>query len=332
MDFVGDLRALPAFALGFFGVQLEGARDVPRKDLVAGRWRAALVLAFLVWALMVASEDDEEWVSGGVEFDYTPGGRRLEDAARGSKAMRAVVRALGGAAPAGALGATRLQAYFSFGLDSLTWNAQFQFGSTGEITLAKIVLDLMAFIRNAVAASRTTDPEFLEVSQVDTTKIADVHGLVFTAIFFQSFSLLTLAFAAWKLPVWWSERLPAASSACAVLGAFFQFCGVVTFASSGLEKAFCDALDPTPDISKLPCGMGYGYSSGAAAIFFSMLWAIACWRWVPWGDAGEELLGSGGGSGDAGSAGAKSAADAEGDGAAASAAGVTTLAGGYQSV
>jgi hypothetical protein len=37
---------------------------------------------------------------------------------------------------------------------------------------------------------------------------------------------------------------------------------------------------------------------------------------VPWGDAGEELLGSGGGSGDAGSAGAKSAADAEGDGAA----------------
>ena len=65
-DVVADVRALPAFALGFFGVQLEGAREVPRKDLVAGRWRSALALAFLVWALMIASEDDEEWVGGGV--------------------------------------------------------------------------------------------------------------------------------------------------------------------------------------------------------------------------------------------------------------------------
>ena len=73
-DFLGDLRALPGFTLGFFGVQLEGAREVPRKELVAGRWRAAIALAFLVWALMVASEDDEAWVGGGIEFgqSFTP--------------------------------------------------------------------------------------------------------------------------------------------------------------------------------------------------------------------------------------------------------------------
>ena len=248
-DFLGDLRALPGFTLGFFGVQLEGAREVPRKDLV--------------WALMVASEDDEAWVGGGIEFDYEPGGRRLEEAAKGSKALRAVVRALGGSAP---LGATRLQASFSFGLDTLTWTTQFQFGSTQEITLAKIVLDLMAFIRNAVAAAQTTDPEFLEVSQVDTKKIADVHGLILTAIIFQSASLIALVLAAYKLPVWFSERLPTIASASAVFASFMQFVGIVTFSSSGLEKAFCDALDPTPDVSKLPCGMGACCAHSARAV------------------------------------------------------------------
>ena len=64
-----------------------------------------------------------------------------------------------------------------------------------------------------------------------------------------------------------------------------------------------------------------------------MLWAIACWRWVPWGDAGEELLGSGsgGGSGSGSSASKTAADDAESDDTPAPAA-VTTLAGGYQSV
>jgi hypothetical protein len=261
------------------------------------------------------------------EFDYTPGGRRLSEAVADNKSLRAVVRALGGAAPAGALGATRLQASFSFGLDTLTWSAQFVFGATQEVTLAKIVLDLLAFIRNAVAAAKTTDPEFLEVSQVDTRKLADVKGLILTAIIAQSASLIALALAAWKLPVWFSAHLPAFSSVSAVFAAFMQFCGIVTFASSGLEKAFCDALDPTPDVSKLPCGMGYGYSAGAAAIFFSMLWAVACYRWVPWGDAGEELLG-GSGSG----AGPSKAADAGDDDAAAAPAAVTSMSGGYQSV
>ena len=158
---IADLRALPGWALGFFGVQLESAPTLPRAELVAGRWRSSIALAFLTWALMTASEADEEWVGGGVEFDYTPGGRRLTDgpAPRGSAAaaLRAVTRALGGAAPADALGATRLQASFSFGLDTLTWSAQFVFGATQEVTLAKIVLDLMAFIRNAVAAAKTTE-------------------------------------------------------------------------------------------------------------------------------------------------------------------------------
>ena len=332
-----DLRALPGAALGFFGLQIDGARELPRSELVAGRWRSSIALAFLVWALMTASEADEQWVGGGVEFDYEPGGRRLAaEGDRGAAALRAVTRALGGAAPAGALGATRLQASFSFGLDTLTWSAQFVFGATQEVTLAKIVLDLLAFIRNAVAAAKTTDPEFLEVSQVDTRKIADVHGLIATAIVFQSASLLLLVLSAWRLPTWGSAHYAKLSSASACMAAFMQFCGVVTFAASGLEKAFCDALDPTPDVSKLPCGMGYGYSAGAAAIFFSMVWALACWRWVPWGEGGEEPLNSSGNGsigniGSIGHGGTPKAVD-EGDSAGAAPTSVTSLAGGYQNI
>jgi len=166
---------------------------------------------------------------------------------------------------------------------------------------------------------------------VDTRKIADVHGLIATAIVSQTASLVLVMLCAWRLKAWGSQYYAAVASGSAVMGAFMQFCGVVTFAASGLEKAFCDALDPTPDVSKLPCGMGYGYSAGAAAIFFSMLWAAACWRWVPWGDDGEEGPRMGGSIGNV-VVGAKADVGADTDGAAAAPKEVTSLGGGYQSI
>ena len=82
--------------------------------------------------------------------------------------------------------------------------------------------------------------------------------------------------------------------------------------------------------------MGYGYSAGAAAIFFSMVWALACWRWVPWGEGGEEPLNSSGNGsigniGSIGHGGTPKAVD-EGDSAGAAPTSVTSLAGGYQNI
>jgi hypothetical protein len=323
-----DLLAVPGWLLGFFGFQLGSAAKLSPAELVAGRWRSSILLAFLVWTLMTASEADEAWVAGAVTFDYTPGneGRRLASGG-GEAALRSITRALGGAAPAGALGATRLQASFLFGLDSFLLRTEFVFESSQEVTLATIVLDLMAFIRNAVAgAAAGTEAEFLELSKIDTRKIADVHGLVTAAIVFQSFSLAALIICAWKVPVWFRQHMPAISCASAAMGAFMQFCAICTFAASGLEKAFCDALDPTPDVVKLPCGYGDAYNAGAVAVVLSMLWVAACWRWVPWTEsAGDELLGGSiGGGGGEGSKAADAAAEPTTSG--------MQLGGGYQSL
>lgn len=272
-------------------------------------------------------------------------GRRLEGAAAPARGSSALLRALArAAAPAGLAAPARLQASFSFGLDTLTWSTQFVFGASGETTQAKIVLDLLAFIRNAVAASKTTDPEFIELSQIDVSKISSTRDLLTAAIVGQSFSLIMLVLCAWKIPVWLLARFPQFASGAAVFAAFFQFVSVVNFAAAGLEKAFCDSLDPDPTVTLLPCGQGYGYAAGSAAIFFSWVWAAACWHWVPWSDvadggsaadgasesgpkAGYEGVSSSGGGG-GGGGGSSSGGDASSGGALSPIA----LANGYQSV
>jgi len=177
-------------------------------------------------------------------------------------------------------------------------------------------------------AAAGNDPEFLELSKIDATKIADVHGLVFAAIFFQSFSLAALLIVAWRIPIWFAKHMPTISCAGAALGSFMQFCAICTFASSGLEKAFCDALDPTPDVVKNPCGYGDAYGAGAVAVVLSMLWVAACWKWVPWSEsAGDELLGGSIGGGGEGSKAASDSAAGEPP----STSGMP-LGGGYQSV
>ena len=305
------LRAAPGACLGFFGYQLASAPTLKREALVAGRWRTSLIVGFLLFNLLSASVLDEEWVAGGLEFDFEP-------VQATESAMRRVVRsvlplgarppALVPAVEAGAAprrlqtpNPQRLTASFSFGLDTISWNTQFVFAYTQETADARILLGLLPFIRNAVAAAKSSDPEFLELSGIDTTRIAATQGLLNTAIVLQVIAFVLTLLASYRLPAlgqWLLSKTPLVVKAAAPLATFFASVAIFNYSGSGLQKAFCDALDPDPSVTLKPCQYGYGYNLGVVAMFVGGLWCYLVFRVVPWDDIEEaEPAGAEAGSG-----------------------------------
>jgi hypothetical protein len=263
--------------IGFFGF----GNAVSSEKLLSGKWRSAILLGFICWSLQTASLTDEEWVGGGVEFDFEPTQvSTLNPLFRGllSRSSTKV-----------STGATRFQASFSYGLDILTWVSQFQLSASQEVTVAKIQFDLLAFIRNCIADISQGGNQFKELSQVDISKLASTRDLLTTGIVLQSISLLLLllVLACYKIPLFGTYALSKFHlivKVFAPLGCFLHFVGICNFAGSGLLKAFCDAFDPDPTLGFLPCGYGAGYDTGAVAIPLMILFSVSCFYFIPWND------------------------------------------------
>lgn len=262
-------------ALTFFGI---GSQSTTQ-----GRWRSALLIGFICWSLQNASLFDEEWVGGGVEFDFQP---TDESVSRVSPFIRTLIT--NPQSKKLSADPSRFKASFSYGLDILTWVTQFQFSSSNEVTVAKIQFDLLAFIRNAVADIASGGNQFNELANVDTRKLNSTRDLLTTGIVLQSTSVILMGLASYKIPLFGSYALSKyhlVAKVFAPLGCFLHAVGIFVFSASGLEKAFCDAFDPDPTLGFLPCGYGAGYDTGAVAIPFMILFSWMCFHWAPWDDS-----------------------------------------------
>jgi hypothetical protein len=263
--------------LAFFGVSSRNDKDIQS----AGRWRSAILIGFICWSLQNASLFDEEWVGGGVEFDFNPETMsRMNPFIQKLVSSQSNVKNLHADPP-------RFKASFSYGLDILTWVTQIQFSASNEVSIAKIQFDLLAFIRNCVADIALGGNQFKELASVDTTKLNSTKDLLTIGLVLQYITLILMILASYKIPLFGSyalSRYHLVAKLFGPLGCFLHAVGIFNFAGSGLLKGFCDAFDPDPTLGFLPCGYGAGFDTGAVAIPFMILYSWMCFYWAPWND------------------------------------------------